>query len=75
MVWHTFFHWADNYYEACKEEIAARQQREPLVWKDFTDFVLKLRRFQTSQQGGSSYKPPSREDVERFFAEELTEAL
>ena len=73
MVWHTFFYWIDHYFQASENAIAARQQIDPLVWKDFTLFVAKLRKYQASRAGAIPYHPPSPEEVRRFLEEELTE--
>ncbi len=73
IVWHTFFYWIDHYYDAAKEAIALRQQRDPLVWKDLVAFVTRLRRFQAAQRGGQ-YEPLTSDNVAAFLAEELTEA-
>ena len=74
MVWHTFFYWIDHYYEATKDTIKARQQLDPLVWKDFVSFVATLREFQSARQGATPYRPLSPEQVTSFLEEELTEA-
>ncbi len=73
MVWHTFFYWIDHYFQASENAIAARQQIDPLDWKDFTLFVAKLRKYQASRAGAIPYHPPSPEEVRRFLEEELTE--
>jgi hypothetical protein len=74
IVWHTFFYWIDHYFEATREVIAERQQIDPLVWKDFSLFVVELRKFQASQKSARFYQPPSPEEITRFLEEELTEA-
>jgi len=74
IVWHTFFHWVDNYYEASKGFIEARQATDPLVWSDLPSFVEKLRAVQASRLGKSSYTPPDAEEIAAFLAEEQTEA-
>lgn len=73
MVWHTFFHWIDNYYAALRDYIADRQQREPLVWKDFVDLVQQVQRIQAKRLGVRSLPPHSVGDVEAFLREEMTE--
>ena len=74
IVWHTFFYWIDHYYEAARQAIAARQEVDPLVWKDLTLFVGELRKFQIAQAGGRSYSPPTPAQVSAFLEEEETEA-
>jgi hypothetical protein len=74
IVWNTFFYWVDNYYEATKDVISLRQQREPEVWEEFVVLVATLRNFQTSTKGGRrKYNPPTRKQVADFLAEELTD--
>lgn len=72
IVKHTFFYWIDHYYEATKSFIAERQQSSPLVWKDLTTLVEKLRAAQREQV--PAYHPPTAEQVATFLAEEQTEA-
>jgi hypothetical protein len=74
MVWHTFFYWIDHYYEATKDFIYVRQQVDPLVWKDFVNFVTALRDFQSKRPGALPYRPPSTGQISAFLQEELTEA-
>ena len=71
IVKHTFFYWIDNYYEATKTFIAERQQSSPLVWKDLTIVIEKLRTAQRKQV--LTYRPPTPEQVVSFLAEEQTE--
>ena len=75
LVWHTFFYWVDHYYEASKDFIGQRQQKDPLVWKDLTAFVADLRGFQATQLGATTYRTPTPQQVAEFLAEEQTEAL
>jgi hypothetical protein len=74
MVWHTFFYWIDHYYAATKDLVAARQQVNPLVWKDLVTFVAVMRKFQAERQIAPPYHPPSPEQITEFLEEELTEA-
>lgn len=71
IVKHTFFYWIDHYYQATQTFIAARQQVNPLIWKDLTQLVARLRVTQTAQVAG--YRPPSPDQVAAFLAEEQTE--
>lgn len=75
IVCHTFFYWIDNYYEACKGFIEARQATDPLVWKDLPPFVATLRAFESQQLDGKSHIPPTAERIAAFLAEEQTEAV
>ena len=72
IVKHTFFYWIDHYYQATQTFITARQQVNPLIWKDLTHLVTKLREMQTAQV--TSYRPPNGEQVAAFLVEEQTEA-
>jgi hypothetical protein len=74
IVWHTFFYWIDHYYEACRDAIAARQNQDPLVWRDLAELISKLRKLQTSERGSASYRPPTAAEIQAFLTEELTEA-
>jgi len=74
IVEHTFFYWIDRYYEASKHFIAARQQTDPLVWKDLIAMVKALRAYQAKQLAPKLYRSPTQEEVAAFLAEEQTEA-
>ena len=72
MVKHTFYYWIDNYYDALQAHIAARQARDPLVWRDFPALVNTMRAMQVRQVG----RPlPKANDAKTaaFLAEEQTE--
>ena len=73
MVWHTFFYWIDNYYEALRPYIADRQQREPLVWQDLGGLVRTVRRLQ-EQRLGRKLSAITPEQTAAFLSEEQTEA-
>jgi hypothetical protein len=75
MVRHTFFYWADRYYEATKEVIADRQSIDPLVWRDVTTFVAAMRRSKAAELRPVAYRPPGPEEITRFLEEEQTEAI
>ena len=72
IVKHTFFYWIDNYYEATRRFIAERQRTRPVVWKDLTTLVGKLRTIHREQV--TTYHPPTSEQVAIFLAEEQAEA-
>jgi len=74
IVRHTFFYWIDRYYEAPRQHIVDRQVVDPLVWKDLTLFVARLRRNKAAELDSSPYKTPSAEEIARFLHEELTES-
>jgi hypothetical protein len=74
IVRHTFFYWIDRYYQATETVIAARQQADPLIWKDLTGLVVTMRRSKAAELRPAPYTTPSLEEVDRFLREELTEA-
>ena len=73
LVKHTFFYWIDNYYEASRSLLAARQRVNPLIWKDLTPFVETLRKRHAGQLK-TSFQPPTTEQIAAFLQEELTDA-
>jgi hypothetical protein len=74
MVWHTFFYWIENYYQALLPAILERQKTEPLVWRDFLTLVKKVEGLQARQLRIGTLPKPTSEQVAAFLAEEQTEA-
>jgi hypothetical protein len=74
MVWHTFYYWIERYDAAAGAYIQQRQATDPLVWKDLSQLVVSLNRFNAKQLGRSA-RPLSSKDIQDFLVEEQTEAI
>ncbi len=74
MVKHTFFYWIDRYYSATIEQIELRQATDPLIWRDLTTFVERLRHLNEKQLQHPP-APLTKDSIQAFFIEEQTEAV
>ena len=69
LVWHTFFHWRDGYWNASRTHIAAYQATYPTAYVDFKNLheqTLAIERGKLEKTGRNYQIYP----VEKFLKEE-----